>query len=227
MTKFIIKLATTTSLLMSSTGLFATQQPLDQPPANKIRFLATHSQQTVLSAIETENHSTPSLPLDILRIIFTKASQDGVDPKTMTLICKKWHSAMYLKNNSQTENRSQDRSFMMKCVNLHNSYLSNLMNHTFLNSHLTVKTGINQEPKKIFFSTSIDDTADLSSYEKVSEYLMVFTLNEDRLRMVGGVNTNKIIMFFSPLYKVKHLLPKGTSLKNQFSNNKFIYEYDI
>ncbi|MBP6986632.1 MAG: hypothetical protein KBB83_08640 [Alphaproteobacteria bacterium] len=60
--------------------------------------------------------------------------------------------------------------------------------------------------KERAISFSPDGTAILADCEG-EDQKQVYTLSEDRLNLVGGANENKLVTFFSPFHKARHLLP--------------------
>lgn len=65
---------------------------------------------------------------------------------------------------------------------------------------------IGEAGKERAISFSPDGTAILADCE-VQDQHQVYTLSEDRLNLVGGANHNKLVTFFSPFHRARHLLP--------------------
>lgn len=105
---------------------------------------------------------------------------------------------LILAANPRAEQPEYDH-YMEDCLKLHRDGLIS-------RGALYFKNGENGKEQKILFSDFRDGTADLSKCEEWGNY-QVYTLNEDRLRLVRGANRNKSVTFIGAFQKFRHLLP--------------------
>lgn len=155
------------------------------------------------------------LPVDVMKLIFLRASKIGAKPTHLRRVSTHWrHSMRYVipitgsttndKNGIPYTNPNDD-NFMEDCIRLYRSYQSTLEG-SVSTAVLFYRMGIAGKGRALRFEDSPEGTVNLSDCKDMGRW-HVYTINESRFRLVGGVNSKKVVTFFAPFHKVFNLLP--------------------
>jgi len=221
MTNFTKKLAIVASLVALSSGQFvafgSNSYNDDLETTGKQLVVANPVVKRQLGDDVTgpgDSRFLNELPVGVMKRIFLEASKVGADPRKLRLVGRYWaHSMRYdipMNGPAITDmagipymNPNNTDNFMEDCMRLY-------MDGIVARGVLYYKKGVAGAERSISFSA--DGTAILADCEGMDQY-QVYTLNEEHLKLVRGANENKVVTFFGPFHKARHLLPvdaKGT-----------------
>ncbi len=235
MFKFTKKLVLAVSFLgiySSQFEAFGSKPILDEAGNSKQQLVLLDAaafvpQRQVFDVKEKHGGFQDGLPKDLVKAFLVEAFKRGADPRYVERVCKAWYNMVRYKIPGSGAPKADlagiayetklNDIFMEDCMKL---YIEGVVSRAVL----YYKKGEPGREQEIRFSDSEDGTANLANCGNES-YCQVYTISEDRARMVGGANENRLVTYIAPFLKARHLLPAGAAGLGRISDVVVIWRW--
>lgn len=212
--KFAIAMLVVCSTQLDAFGSYNNNDLVEEPGKQLVAANPVAKRQLGDEVTGKDSRFLTGLPKVVMKLIFLEASKVGADPCKLMAVNPHWARSMRYDIPINSGAATADlagipytnpgpANFIVDCMR---RYMEGIV----ARGVLYYKKGEAGKERTIGFSA--DGIAILADCEGQDQY-QVYTLSEDRLRLVRGANENKLVTFFGPFHKARHLLPadaKGT-----------------